>query len=93
MIETLVKITKAETRGGHCLYLRFSDGSEGERDFADVVSGEGVLLVPLRDPAYFARVFIEEGALTWPNGLDLDPTALHQEMKALNLLRRSNAAA
>jgi hypothetical protein len=93
MIETLVKITKAETRGGHHLYIRFSDGSEGEHDFAGMVCGEGVLLAPLRDPAYFARFFLEEGALTWPNGLDLDPTALHQEMKALSLLRRSNAAA
>jgi hypothetical protein len=88
-----MKITKAEARGGHRLYLRFSDGSEGEHDFASMVRGEGALLVPLHDPAYFARVFLEEGAPAWPNGVDLDPTALYQEMKALKLLRRSNAAA
>jgi hypothetical protein len=35
---------------------------------------------PLKDPAFFARVFIELGALTWPNGFDLDPIALHERM-------------
>ena len=27
---------------------------------------------PLRDPAFFARVFLDDGILTWPNGFDLD---------------------
>ena len=30
---------------------------------------------PLRDPAFFKRVFIEMGVLTWPNGFDID--AIH----------------
>ena len=47
---------------------------------------------PLKDAAYFARVFIEDGALTWPNGYDWDPIALHDEMKAAGLLRRADAA-
>jgi len=46
----------------------------------------------LRDPHYFTRVFIEEGALTWPNGYDVDSIALHEEMKEAGLLRRSDAA-
>jgi hypothetical protein len=32
------------------------------------------------------------GALTWPNGYDWDPIALHDEMKARGLLRRADAA-
>ncbi len=47
---------------------------------------------PLKDPAYFARVFIEDGALTWPNGYDRDPIALHDEVKRAGLLRRVDAA-
>jgi hypothetical protein len=31
------------------------------------------MVEPLRDPAYFARVFLEDGAPTWPNGLTLHP--------------------
>ena len=30
---------------------------------------------PLKEPTFFARVFVELGALTWPNGFDLDPIA------------------
>ena len=93
MINQLMKITKAEPRGDYRLYLLFSDGSEGEHDFADLIAKDGVMLVPLRDRGYFARVFLEEGALTWPNGLDLDPTALYRKMKALKQLRMPAAAA
>ncbi len=47
---------------------------------------------PLKDAAYFARVFIEDGALTWPNGYDWDPIALHDEMKDAKLLKPAQAA-
>jgi hypothetical protein len=47
----------------------------------------GPMVEPLRDPAFFARVFLEYGTLTWPNGFDLDAIALHQEMKAAGQLR------
>jgi hypothetical protein len=36
----------------------------------------------LRDPAYFARVFLEDGAPTWPNGFDMDPEWLRREIEA-----------
>ena len=46
---------------------------------------------PLKDPAFFARVFVELGALTWPNGFDLDPIALHDRMAAAGELSREAA--
>jgi hypothetical protein len=67
--------------------VAFSDGSEGERDFADLIAEGGEMVEPLRDVAFFARVFLDDGVLTWPNGFDLDSIALHQEMKAAGLLR------
>ena len=42
----------------------------------------GAMVEPLRDPAMFRRVFLEFGALAWPNGFDLDPIALHERMAA-----------
>ena len=78
--------------GGHRLEISFSDGTVGTRDFAEIGSRTGEMVEPLKDPAYFARVFIEDGALTWPNGYDWDPIALHDEMKAAGLLRRVDAA-
>jgi hypothetical protein len=43
---------------------------------------QGPILDPLRDEAYFARVFLEFGALTWPNGYDMCPDWLRGEMEA-----------
>lgn len=42
---------------------------------------------PLKDPDYFRRVFVEGGVMTWPNGYDWAPIALHDEMKATGELR------
>jgi hypothetical protein len=42
----------------------FSDGMAGEYDFAGVIARGGPMVEPLRDPAYFARVFLEDGAPT-----------------------------
>jgi DUF971 family protein len=88
----LVHVQKVEPRGGYRLRLRFSDGTEGERDFFDMIAEGGEMVEPLRDPGLFARVFIECGVLAWPNGFDLDPIALHMEMKELGLLRQATAA-
>ncbi len=43
------------------------------------------MVEPLRDPAFFARDFLDDGILTWPNGFDLDSIALHMEMKERGL--------
>ena len=43
---------------------------------------------PLHDETYFARVFLEFGAPTWPNGLDIAPEWLRREMEAAGELTR-----
>ncbi len=78
--------------GGYKLEIEFSDGTIGVRDFSSICKKTGSMAEPLKDPDYFARVFIEDGALTWPNGYDWDPIALHHDMKEAGLLRRADAA-
>ena len=78
----LTKVTRLERLGGFRLRVRFSDGSEGVHDFSGMVSEPGPMLEPLRDGAYFSRVFLEFGAPTWPNGFDLAPEWLRREMQA-----------
>ena len=55
------------------LWLRFSDGSEGEVD----LSGEldGPIFEPLSDPGYFRQFTLSPDLHTvvWPNGADLAP--------------------
>jgi hypothetical protein len=52
-----------------------------------MVQETGSALEPLRDAQYFARVFLEFGAPTWPNGFDLAPEWLRREMEAAGELR------
>ncbi len=83
----MIKVRTVKPLGAYRLRIEFSDDTIGERDFAFIARESGPMLEPLKDPAYFARVFVEDGALTWPNGYDWDPIALHDEMKAAGLLR------
>jgi hypothetical protein len=85
MIE-IVKVVETRALDDRRLWLRFSNGQEGVRDFADILAEGGVMVEPLRDPAMFRRVFLEFGTPSWPNGYDIDPIALYREMEAAGLL-------
>ena len=50
------------------------------------------MIEPLRDPSYFAQAFLEFGAPTWPNGFDMAPDWLHDEMKMAGELTPAVAA-
>ena len=84
----LTKVTHLDKLGGHRLRVRFNDGSEGVRDFSADVAEPGGMLVPLRDPLYFDRVFLEFGAPTWPNGFDMAPEWLRRKMDEAGELNR-----
>jgi hypothetical protein len=84
----LTKVTRLERLGGFRLRVRFSDGSEGTHDFASMVNEPGSMLGPLRDEAFFSRVFLEFGAPTWPNGFDIAPEWLRREMVTAGELTR-----
>lgn len=88
----MIDVIAVRPLGGHRLEIEFSDGTIGVRDFGFVAQKSGSMAEPLKDAAYFARVFVDDGALAWPNGYDWDPIALHDEMKAEGLLRRADAA-
>jgi hypothetical protein len=63
------------------LWLRFSDGTQGEVDLAREL--DGPVFEPLRDPAYF-RGFVlhpELHTIVWPNGADLAPEFLYERIR------------
>lgn len=64
----------------HVLWLRYSDGVEGEVDLADGLTGS--VLEPLRDVSTFAEARIENGHLTWPTGADWAPESLRERLGA-----------
>ncbi len=57
------------------LQLRFTNGAEGIADLKEIPR-DGVF-EEWNDPAYFAKVRVDRGILTWPNGADLDPYVLY----------------
>jgi hypothetical protein len=63
------------------LWVRFSDGSEGEVDLSEEL--DGPVFEPLRDPAYFRRFVLSPDLHTvvWPNGADLAPEFLHERVR------------
>ena len=88
----MIKVAKIKCLGGYRLRATFSDGMAGEYDFSATVGEGGPMAEPLRDPAFFARVFLEDGAPTWPNGFDAAPGWLRREIEASGALSRDVAA-
>jgi hypothetical protein len=91
MIE-LVKAMRVEPLGGYRLRVSFTNGDVGDWDFSTMIAEGGVMVAPLKDPAFLARAFVQNGVPAWPNGFDIDAIALHEEMKAAGVLSRRTPA-
>lgn len=69
---------------GARLRVTFVDGTAGEVDMRHLLRSRkivGTLFEPLRDPAVFAQVRVVLGAVQWPNGADLAPDAMYDEIR------------
>ena len=88
----MVDVLRVRAEDGQRLWLRFTDGAEGVYDAGPLLARGGEMLEPLKSPDYFARVFVETGAPTWPNGFDLDPINLYLELSAAGALRQAAPA-
>jgi len=73
----LPDVTEVKYLGDFRLFLRFSDGLEGEVDLAEELYGE--VFEPLKNQDYFRQVRVdpEIGTICWPNGADFAPEFLH----------------
>jgi hypothetical protein len=89
----MIKLVSAETKDARHLHLRFSDGSWGVYDFGRYISAATEMTLPLADPAFFSRHFVEAGALAWPNGFDLSAQSLYERLRDSGGLHRDAEAA
>lgn len=87
----MIKLVHIRPAGDAEFDLTFSDGATARWSAADLIARNTELTAPLADPIYFARAFIEAGALAWPNGLELSPAALHQRLQEAGALRKAAA--
>jgi hypothetical protein len=87
----MIELIRIEPAGARALQLTFSDGARGRWTADAVIARDTVLTRPLEDPAFFARAFVEAGALAWPNGLEFSAHSLHARLDRAGALVRKAA--
>ena len=61
--------------------LRFVDGTEGVVSFDHIFSSPRNLALEVLKGGMFEQCFVENGALAWPNGLEICPDAIYQRLE------------
>ncbi|HVN83787.1 MAG TPA: DUF2442 domain-containing protein [Candidatus Binatia bacterium] len=78
------RVTKATALPNARLRVAFVDGTEGEVDMSEFLRGpqvDGTVFAALREREVFEQVAVVLGAVRWPNGADLAPDAMYDEIK------------
>jgi hypothetical protein len=75
------RIVEAKQLRPLVVWLKFSDGIEGEIDLKGEL--DGPVFEPLRSPDYFKQFSLhpELHTLVWPNGADFSPEFLHERIR------------
>ena len=78
----MIWVTDAKALPDFCLWIRFSDNTEGEVDLRNFVeSDRRPIVTELQDPAAFAAIRVDMDTVVWANGFDLAPEFLHEKMR------------
>jgi hypothetical protein len=76
------RVTSVQALPGWTLRVTFADGSSGNVNLSGFVQlPRAGVFAALADPAVFAQVRLEYGAVTWPGDLDLAPDAMHAAIR------------
>jgi hypothetical protein len=79
----LPRIVEAHYIAGFKVWIRFSDGAEGDVDLSHDLTGP--MFEPLRNVEEFRHVRLhpELRTLVWPNGADLAPEFLREKLRVV----------
>lgn len=78
------RVAELDALPQHRLRVTFVDGLSGEIDLAQWLLSPritGTIFEPLRDENLFRQAFLDLGTVTWPNGADLAPDAMYEEIR------------
>ncbi len=73
-------IVRISYKSQYTYEIEFDNGLMGEVDFSKWVN-RGAVFEPLRKIAFFKMTAIEGGAITWPNGADIAPETIYEEIE------------
>ena len=75
----MIRPVEVEARKGFRIWLRYSDGAEGEVDLSHL-AGRGVFAA-WNEPGYFDKVYIApHQAIAWGDEVDLCPESLYIDL-------------
>jgi hypothetical protein len=77
----MIEVADAKYLKDYVIWLRFNDGSQGEVDLKDELTGE--VFEPLNDPEFFKNFTLnpEWKTISWPNGADFAPEFLYSLLR------------
>lgn len=65
-------------RSNFSLRIAFSDGAGGKISLRHIFEHPRGLAAEIVKGGFFAKCFVQDGALAWPNGFELCPDALRR---------------
>jgi hypothetical protein len=75
-------VTQVEPHSNFRLFVKFIDGTAGTVLMSERVFRKSAgVFAALSDPTIFAKVFVDDGVVTWQNGVDLAPDAMYDEIE------------
>lgn len=75
------RVKAISVQPGYRLAVTFVDGTGGIADLSLLVCAKDAgMFAPLANPKVFEQAYVELGVITWPNGADLDPDWLYEEI-------------
>lgn len=80
MMPQLVRVQSVKPTESFMVEVHFTDGSQRKINLEPYLHGP-VFEMIRSDPALFRSMRVERGAITWPNGADIDPDVLYLGLK------------
>ena len=78
----MYRVRSVKPEPGYRLAVEFEDGVCGTVDLSTELHGP--VFEPLRDLSFFEQVKVDEyGVICWPNGADLAPEVLYEELRSV----------